>query len=251
MISIKDVTKQTGISVRTLRYYDEVDLLPPAGKTEGGHRLYGERELKKLQQIQFLKTLGFSLTEIKEMLSDKNWDWSRGLDSQLNYIQAEKRKIIEIEKTLKGLINSLTIDGKVDLIHINKLVQLYQEDYEKREVYRRTFFQDKERELLNLLPNINSMDSDSLEWVSLLGQMKQYMDKGVDAPEIQRIIRRIHEKINETFGNNEAFFEKVWSIRKSPEQSQKVGFYPIEEEVLAFFEKAWEVFEEQQKRRKV
>ena len=72
LISIKEVTKQTGITVRTLRYYDQIGLLPPAGKTEGGHRLYGELELQKLQEIQFLKTLGFSLQEIKDMLSGKN-----------------------------------------------------------------------------------------------------------------------------------------------------------------------------------
>src|SRR5699024_6346356 len=57
LISIKEVTKQTGITVRTLRYYDQIGLLHPAGKTEGGHRLYGKKELAKLQEIQFLKTL--------------------------------------------------------------------------------------------------------------------------------------------------------------------------------------------------
>lgn len=243
MISIKEVTRQTGISVRTMRYYDEINLLPPAGKTEGGHRLYGEQELKKLQEIQFLKTLGFSLKEIKEMLSDQNWDWSQGLESQLNYILEEKQKIIEIEKTLKGLINSLTIDGAVDLLHINKLVQLYQDNYNQRKMYREKLFHEKERHLLDLLPNINSDDPDSLEWVSLLGDFKKHMHKGVDAPEIQRIIGRLHEKVIDTYGENDDFFEKVWEIRKSPEKSKKVGFYPIEQEVLEFFEKAWVFFE--------
>src|SRR5690625_1306517 len=126
MISIKELTKQTGVSVRTMRYYDEINLLPPAGKTEGGHRLYSEKELKKLQEIQFLKSLGFRLIEIKEMLSDKNWDWEIGLKNQLNYILQEKQRIIQIEKTLKGLLNTLKIENSVDLTYINKLIQLYQ-----------------------------------------------------------------------------------------------------------------------------
>ncbi|MBO1002804.1 MerR family transcriptional regulator [Pseudogracilibacillus auburnensis] len=243
MISIKEVTKQTGISVRTLRYYDEINLLPPAGKTEGGHRLYGEKELKKLQEIQFLKTLGFNLKEIKEMLSDVNWNWVQGLENQLNYTLKEKEKILEIESTLKGLINGLTIDGTIDLIYIQKLIQLYQQDSEKRNVYRKRYFHSDERELLERLPNMNQDDPDSLEWVALLGQLKQHMDKGVAAPEIQRIIRRMHEKTLETFGDNDAFFDKIWAIRKSPEKSQEVGFYPIEQEVLDFFEKAWDVFQ--------
>lgn len=244
VISIKEVSKQTGISVRTMRYYDEIGLLCPAGKTEGGHRLYGEKELKKLQEIQFLKTLGFSLKEIKEMLTDKNWNWARGLEEQLNYILNEKQKIMEIENILKGLINSLTIDGAIDLVHVQKLIQLYQDDYDKRKAYRERLFYKKERELLELLPNLNSRDPDSLEWISLLGQLKQHMDKRIDAPEVQRIVRRMHEKTVETFGNNEEFFEKVWSIRKSPEKSKEVGFYPIEQEILEFLEKAWVVFEE-------
>lgn len=244
VISIKEVTKQTGISVRTMRYYDEIGLLRPAGKTEGGHRLYGEKEIKKLQEIQFLKTLGFSLKEIKVMLTDKNWNWARGLEEQLNYILNEKQKIMEIENILKGLINSLTIDGAINLVHVQKLIQLYQDDYDKRKAYRKRLFHKKERELLELLPNLNSRDSDSLEWISLLGQLKQHMDKRIDAPEVQRIVFRMHEKAIETFGNNEEFFEKVWSIRKSPEKSKEVGFYPIEQEIIEFLEKAWVVFEE-------
>lgn len=244
MISIKEVTKQTGISVRTLRYYDEINLLPPAGKTEGGHRLYGEKELKKLQEIQFLKTLGFNLKEINDMLSDENWDWAQGLESQLNYIMKEKEKILEIESTLKGLKNGLTIDGKIDLVYLNKLIQLYKQDTEKRKLYREQYFHAQESELLDLLPNMNRNDPDTLEWIALIGQLKQHMDKGSDAPEIQRIIRRIHEKTIETFGDNESFFDKVWEVRKSPEKSQKVGFYPIEQDLLDFFERAWEIFME-------
>lgn len=247
MISIKEVSKQLGVSVRTMRYYDEIDLLRPAGKTEGGHRLYGEEELKKLQEIQFLKTLGFSLKEIKEMLSDEYWDWSEGLQTQLNHILEEKEKIIEIEKTLKGLINSQTIDGTVDLIHIKKLVQLYQDNFNQRKLYREKIFNKKERKLLHLLPNINSDDPDSLEWVNLLGEFKKYMNRGIDAPEIQQLIQRMHEKLISTFGENEDFFNKVWEIRKSSRKSKEVGFYPVEDEVLDFFEKAWIVFEETKK----
>ena len=112
MISIKKVTKLTGITVRTMRYYDQIGLLPPADKTEGGHRLYGEEDLKKLQEIQFLKTLGFSLKEIKEILSEGNHDWSVGLQNQLAYISKEIEKMKEIESTLIWFIKSIHIRGK-------------------------------------------------------------------------------------------------------------------------------------------
>lgn len=243
MISIKEVTKRTGITVRTLRHYDHIGLLPPAGKTEGGHRLYGEVELQKLQQIQFLKTLGFNLQEIKDMLSDNDWNWEASLRGQLNYVLQEKKKLAQIESTLRGLLNVMTMDGHVDLLKIEKLIQLYQKNKDKREVYRKQTFPDTETELLDLLPNINSGDPDSLEWVALLGQLKQHRAEGASSPRVQRMVRRMHEKVEETFGsNNEAFLDKLWKIRKSPEKSQQVGLYPIEADILAFLEEASDIY---------
>ena len=53
VISIQQLTRETGVTVRTLRYYDQIDLLKPSGKTEGGHRLYSEADVIRLQQIFF------------------------------------------------------------------------------------------------------------------------------------------------------------------------------------------------------
>ncbi|WP_369382203.1 MerR family transcriptional regulator [Lysinibacillus fusiformis] len=73
LLTIQRISKQTGISVRTLRYYEEIGLLLPATKTDGGHRVYSENELKILQQIVFLKTLGFKLKEIQALLNN-TWE---------------------------------------------------------------------------------------------------------------------------------------------------------------------------------
>src|SRR5690625_5497779 len=102
MLSIQEIVKLTGISARTLRYYDEINLLPPAAKTEGGHRLYHQKDLQKLQEIQFLQGIGFSLKDIKKMLTESHGDWAVGLKNQLTYIEKEKKRLTEIEETLKG-----------------------------------------------------------------------------------------------------------------------------------------------------
>ena len=243
LISIKEVTKQTGITVRTLRYYDQIGLLPPAGKTEGGHRLYGELELQKLQEIQFLKTLGFSLQEIKDMLSGENWNWAEDLQNQLKYVLKEKEKLIEIESTLRGLLNVMILDGEIDLNKIQKLIQLYQNNHDKRERFRNEMFQEASTELFDLLPNINSGDADSIEWVALLGQVKQHKQEGAGSLRIQRIIRRMYEKVAETFGSShDISLDKFWEIRKSPFQSQDMGLYPIEADILTFLEEASDIY---------
>lgn len=241
MLSIKEVKKRTGVTVRTLHYYDQIGLLLPADKTEGGHRLYGEKELIKLQEIQFLKSLGFSLSEIKEMLSNER-DWNKCLQDQLAYVSNEKQKLEQIELTLQGLLNEMAIDGEVDLLKVQHLIQLYTKDPHSKEIYRKQMFDETEMELLKRLPNVNRADPDTLEWVSLLGQLKNHMDKGPEAPQIQKIIRRMFEKQEELFWEHDEFLEKLWAVKKSPEASQKAGFYPIEPEVLDFLEAASNIY---------
>lgn len=238
LISIKEVTKQTGITVRTMRYYDQIGLLPPADKTEGGHRLYGEKEIKKLQDIQFLKTLGFNLQDIKEMLSDDSRDWFNSLQNQLKYILNEKEKLEEIEGILRGLLNEKLVEENINLDKIQKLIQLYQQNFDKRESFLNQIFNKKESKLLDYLPNINRGDPDTLEWIALTAQLKKHMSKGASSPEIQRIIKRMHEKEIETYGDKE-FIEKLWDVRKSPQKSESAGFYPIDKEILDFIERAF------------
>ena len=71
MRTISQVTELTGISTRTLQYYDEIGLLKPSELTQSGYRLYDDEASQKLQQILFFKELGFKLKEIKEILQNQ------------------------------------------------------------------------------------------------------------------------------------------------------------------------------------
>ena len=68
MKSISQVAKLTGVSIRTLQYYDEIDLLKPSKLTTSGYRMYDDDALQTLQQILFFKELEFPLKEIKQIL---------------------------------------------------------------------------------------------------------------------------------------------------------------------------------------
>ncbi|OUP84665.1 MerR family transcriptional regulator [Lachnoclostridium sp. An169] len=74
MKSISQVARLTGVSVRTLQYYDEIGLLKPSKLTPSGYRLYDDEALQTLQQILFFKELGFQLKEIDEILKDPDFD---------------------------------------------------------------------------------------------------------------------------------------------------------------------------------
>src|SRR2546421_11138775 len=67
--SIEQVATRTGLTKRTLRYYEEVGLLPPTGRTEGNYRRYSESDVQRLERIKELRDLlGFSLSDIRELL---------------------------------------------------------------------------------------------------------------------------------------------------------------------------------------
>ncbi|MBD5476734.1 MAG: MerR family transcriptional regulator [Lachnospiraceae bacterium] len=74
MRTISQVAELTGISIRTLQYYDEIGLLKPSELTQSGYRLYNDESLQKLQQILFFKELGFKLKDIREILEKPDFD---------------------------------------------------------------------------------------------------------------------------------------------------------------------------------
>lgn len=242
MIHINEVAKQTKITVRTLRYYDQIGLLTVSSKTEGGHRLYTEEDLKKLQQIQFLKGMGYSLQDINGMLSDPKWNWSNSLKNQLVYIIEEQARLKSIESSLRELINSIAVEGGDDHLAIQKLIRLSLNHKSRLKTFRDSMFSDKEIELWTKLPKMSGEDPDSLEWIALIGQIKRHVNDNPATPKVQSIIRRMQEKQLEDFNDDEEFINKLWDIRKSSVQSEELGLYPIEKEVLDFLERAYEIY---------
>ena len=106
MKTVKKVSELTGISIRTLRYYDEIDLLKPAKVTEAGYRLYDESSLKKLRQIMFFRELEVPLSEIKVIMKDSESDNHKILETQKMMLEMKRNRlngIIElISDVLKG-----------------------------------------------------------------------------------------------------------------------------------------------------
>ena len=73
LMKIGELAKQTGLSIRTLHYYDEIELLSPSHRTDVGHRFYSDQDIIRLQQILSLRQLGFSLSEIRECLQSPDY----------------------------------------------------------------------------------------------------------------------------------------------------------------------------------
>ncbi|WP_369901867.1 MerR family transcriptional regulator [Bacillus manliponensis] len=241
MISIQQLTKETGVTVRTLRYYDERGLLKPSGKTEGGHRLYSEQDVMKLQQILFLKEMGFPLREIIHMFTVNDWDLKSTLQKQLSFVQEEQKKFQRMEKMLQAVVYSAEIEGELEWNVMFGLIQLSRQSSHKRELFQKQLFSEEEQQFLKRLPNMSEASDDVKEWIVLLKEMRTLMQarKSIDDIAVQTVTGKIMKKCNEMADGDEEFLEKLWEVRKSKEQSQQMNMYPIEDELLVYMDEAF------------
>lgn len=93
MRTISQVADLTGISTRTLQYYDEIGLLKPSELTQSGYRLYDDNALQTLQQILFFKELGFKLKEIKEILEKPDFDKIAAFKKQKELLLLKRNRL--------------------------------------------------------------------------------------------------------------------------------------------------------------
>ncbi len=105
-MKVSEVAKLTGVTVRTLHYYDEIGLLKPSKVTEAGYRLYSNADLEILQQILFFRELDFSLSDIREIMLNPTYSRETALQNHRELL-LQKRKHIDglislVDKTLKG-----------------------------------------------------------------------------------------------------------------------------------------------------
>lgn len=106
--TVKEISDICGISIRTLRYYDQIGLLHPSEKTEAGYRIYEEKELARLQQILFFRELDFPLKEIQKILDAPSFDTNQALQNHRALLILKKKRLSRlislVDQMLKGEI---------------------------------------------------------------------------------------------------------------------------------------------------
>lgn len=114
--TIQKLSKLAGVSTRTLRYYDQYGLLVPLRTSSNGYRIYGQKEVDRLQQILFYREMGIPLEDIKSILSSPGFDSKRALESHLSALIAKRGQIdlliANVEKSLKSLGGEIVMTDK-------------------------------------------------------------------------------------------------------------------------------------------
>ena len=103
MKTVSQVSKLTGVSVRSLHHYDTLGLLKPAQVTEAGYRLYGDSKLERLYLILVFRELGLSLAEIRVLLDAPDFDWNRVLDQQIRLMEEKISRLQDRITLARGM----------------------------------------------------------------------------------------------------------------------------------------------------
>lgn len=198
MITVNEIAKLTGISKRTIRYYDQIGLLTPAEINESGYRLYDNESLKTLRQILFFKELDFSLKDIKSILNSKNFNEKVALErhKKLLLLKIDNLNNIVniINKILKGE-NNMEFN-EFDMSDIQKAQIKYSDEVKK--LWGNT---DAYKESQRKTSNYSNEDWDRIneDIQCIFKKFAENMDKKIDSEEIQDLVSKWQNLITENF----------------------------------------------------
>jgi len=105
MMTVNEVSKLAGVSIRTLQYYDSIGLLKPAEYTESGYRLYDDAAMERLQQILLFRELEFPLKEIKVIVTRPDFDKKKALEQQIELLTMKKERLESLIDFARGIQN--------------------------------------------------------------------------------------------------------------------------------------------------
>lgn len=155
--SINKLAKMSGISTRTLRYYDEIGLLKPLRVNSSGYRIYGQDEVDILQQILFFRELKFSLEDIKLLLAAPHFDREKAFENHLFALNEERKRLDMLIYNIKQSIAAMK--GEINMTDNEKFngfkQQMIDENEKKygdeiRQKYGEKDVNDSNRHLNNL-----------------------------------------------------------------------------------------------------
>ena len=212
-MKIGELAKQTGLSIRTLHYYDEIGLLCPSHRTEVGYRLYSNRDIIRLQQIVSLRQLGFSLREISECLKNPDFSFQQTIDLHRARVKEQMNLSRTLLKRLDVISTELETKRSVavdNLIQVMETISMSKQQYltpEQQSIFEARFHQGES------------------EWQEILAQARIEMSKGTNLnnPLVQQLARRWQAMMKFLTCGDEQIYESL--IKMYQEEGLEAGSY--------------------------
>ncbi len=195
MRTVNEVSKLTGVSIRTLQYYDRIGLLRPAAYTEAGYRLYDDANLEQLQQILLFRELEFPLKEIKEIVSLPDFDRNKALTQQIALLTMKKEHLEHLITFARGMqgIGVRTMDfSAFDTKKLDEYSRRAKEQWGQSAQYR----ESQEKAKGRTGEQEQSITESFMQLFAEFGQMKELEPA---CERVQDQVRRLQAFISEHF----------------------------------------------------
>lgn len=195
MKTVHEISDLTGLSIRTLQYYDKTGLLKPAAYSEAGYRLYDESSLMKIQQIMLFRELEFPLKDIKIILDNPDFDKTKALEAQIELLKLKKEQIDKLivyaELLLKNGGNNMDFDA-FDKSKLKEYAEKARETWGNTEAYSE--YEEKSKGRTDAENGI--LAKEMMDIFRDIGRLK---DLGPESDEVKMKIRELQEHITKNY----------------------------------------------------
>ncbi|MDW0116527.1 MerR family transcriptional regulator [Sporosarcina thermotolerans] len=241
LYSIGKLAELSNISVRTLRYYDEIGLLLPTKRTVHGHRFYSEEDVSKLHYILTLRNIGLPLETIQDAMNDKQLNSKDLLEMRLKIIQEEQEQLKRMESSIKSLLYLAEFEGTTDWKSIFET--FYSSPNNKKALKKiwNQYFSEEEQALLKQFPSLGADGELASEATALFREVKANVSESPTSEIAQQLAKRWISLVHVMYKGNLELANKVWHLSK---QQEVTGFLYFHDDLVTFIEQAIQYYNE-------
>lgn len=194
MMTVHEVSKISGVSIRSLHHYDCIGLLPATEVTKAGYRLYDETALNRLQHILLLKELEFPLKEIKEILDHPGFDRRKALEQQIHLLELRKehlQNLIDLARKMKKGVNEMNFDA-FDTKKIDEYAAQAKAEWGKTDAYKE-FEKKSEGRSREMEQKLGA------EMMNIFAEIGKRKESAPDSEEVIALVKKLQKHITENY----------------------------------------------------
>ncbi|MGC1549497.1 MAG: MerR family transcriptional regulator [Rhodanobacter sp.] len=225
-LTVGELARRTGLTVRTLHHYHHIGLLQPSARSDAGYRLYTPIDVERLYRIVAMRRLGLSLSDIGNALSDPSARLDAVIDKQIQVLEATMARDVRLHRQLCDMRDALASGQPLDparWLDMLELITMYEKYFSPEE--------------LKVFPLYNEPDAQA-EWSALVGAVQAAMDRGAKPGDavVDLLAFRWMQMIGRGTGGNPDFLMRLHTMNQNePDMRKRSG---ITTELARFVEQA-------------
>lgn len=225
VLRVGELARKTGLSVRTLHYYDEIGLLSPGQHSSAGHRLYGAQDVRRLQHVLSLRQLGFSLEEIRECLDRPDFSLEQTIEHHIGRLQEQIDVQQSLRKRLARILERIRESQDVattEFIHsIEETVMIEKYYTPEQQEQLRVRAQEVGQERIQQV---------QVEWEELFARYREEMERSTDpaSETVQALAAKSASLIREFTGGNPGIATSLATMYREERAQNVLGRHGYE-----------------------